>query len=158
MAGCASGEEAYSLAILVKEYLIKTQKTLEVKIFATDINKASLDKASKGFFSDSLEKTVSKERLQNFFNREDTGYKIKHEIRKMLFFAQHDLVKNPPYCNIDLISCRNLLIYMNPVLQKKVFSMMHFGLKKDGYLFLGPSESAAPLKSDFIELSNKWNI
>ncbi len=158
VAGCASGEEAYSLAILVKEYLIKAQKTIEVKIFATDINKASLDKASKGVFADTLEKTVSKERMQNFFTREGSGYKIKHEIRKMLIFAQHDLVKNPPYCNIDLISCRNLLIYMNAVLQKKVFSMMHFGLKKDGFLFLGPSESATSLKSDFTELSNKWNI
>lgn len=158
VAGCASGEEAYSLAILVKEYLMKTRKTLEVRIFATDINKASLDKASKGLFSDTVEKTVSKERLQNFFTRENARYKIKQEIRKMLIFAQHDLVKNPPYCNIDLISCRNLLIYMSPVLQKKVFSMVHFGLKKDGFLFLGPSESAAPLKSDFIELSNKWNI
>jgi two-component system CheB/CheR fusion protein len=158
VAGCATGEEAYSLAILVKEYLLKVNSTLEVKIFATDINRAALDIASKGVYSESIEKDVSDERLQNFFNREGNTYKIKHDIRKMLIFAQHDLVKNPPYCNVDLISCRNLLIYMNVFLQKKIFTMMHFGLKKGGYLFLGPSENAAILKEDFTEISNKWNI
>jgi two-component system CheB/CheR fusion protein len=158
VAGCATGEEAYSLAILVKEYLLKVNSMLEVKIFATDINRAALDIASKGVYSESIEKDVSDERLQNFFNREGNTYKIKHDIRKMLIFAQHDLVKNPPYCNVDLISCRNLLIYMNVFLQKKIFTMMHFGLKKGGYLFLGPSENAAILKEDFTEISNKWNI
>lgn len=158
VAGCATGEEAYSLAILIKEYLNKTKKKLEVKIFATDINKVALDTASKAIYTGNLEKTISPERLQLFFNREGATFKVKPEVRKMLIFAQHDLVKNPPYCNIDLISCRNLLIYMNFVLQKKVFSMMQFGLKKDGYLFLGPSENSAVLKADFTEISNKWNI
>jgi len=158
VSGCATGEEAYSLAILVKEYLTKSKKHIEVKIFATDINKAALDTASKGIYPQTIEKNVSEERLSNFFTSKDTGFKIRPEIRKMLIFAQHDLVKNPPYCNIDLISCRNLLIYMNPTLQKKVFAMMHFGLKKDGYLFLGPSENAAILRTDFNEISNKWNI
>jgi two-component system CheB/CheR fusion protein len=158
VAGCATGEEAYSLAILIKEYLLKVNSMLEVKIFATDINRAALDIASKGLYADVIEKDVSDERLQNFFNREGNGYKIKYDIRKMLIFAQHDLVKNPPYCNVDLISCRNLLIYMNIFLQKKIFTMMHFGLKKGGYLFLGPSENAAILKDDFSEISNKWNI
>lgn len=158
VAGCATGEEAYSFAILVKEHLNKIKKSLEVKIFATDINKAALDIASKGIYNESKIKLLSKERLKKFFIEEGTDFKVKHGIRKMLIFAQHDLVKNPPYCNIDLISCRNLLIYMNTSLQKKVFSMMHFGLKKDGYLFLGPSENAAILKDDFNEVSSKWNI
>ena len=158
VAGCATGEEAYSLAILVKEYLNKAQRNIEVKIFATDINKAALNTASKGVYGDGLEKTVSKERLHQFFTQKGTTYKVKHDIRKMLIFAQHDLVKNPPYCNIDLVTCRNVLIYMNTVLQKKVFSMMHFGLKKNGYLFLGPSESAAALRMDFDEINKKWNI
>lgn len=158
VAGCATGEEAYSLAILVREYLISVNLNLEVKIFATDINKVALDIAAKGIYPETIKKNVSEDRLQNFFTHDGNSYKIKHEIRKMLIFAQHDLVKNPPYCNIDLISCRNLLIYMNVVLQKKVFGMMHFGLKKGGYLFLGPSENAALLKEDFSEISNKWNI
>lgn len=158
VAGCATGEEAYSLAILVKEYLKKKNINLEVKIFATDINKAALDIASKGIYNNQIEKTVSKERIQNFFTQTGSVYKINHEIRKMLIFAQHDLIKNAPYCNIDFISCRNLLIYLNAVLQKKVLSMMHFGLKKDGFLFLGPSESATVILSDFTEISNKWKI
>ncbi|MEO6522762.1 MAG: CheR family methyltransferase, partial [Mucilaginibacter sp.] len=158
VAGCATGEEAYSMAILVREYLTKQPKDLEIKIFATDINKSALETASKGIYPETIEKTVSKARLNKFFIKEGATYKVKHEIRKMLVFAQHDLVKNPPYCNIDLISCRNLLIYLNVVLQKKVFAMMHFGLKKDGYLFLGPSENSSALKEDFDEISKKWNI
>jgi len=158
VAGCATGEEAYSMAILIKEYLNKHPKNIEVKIFASDISKAALDTASKGIYPESIIKTVSKERLQQFFTREGTDYKVKHEIRKMLIFAQHDLTKNPPYCNIDLISCRNLLIYLNVALQQKVFSMLHFGLKEGGYLFLGPSESASVIKEGFKEISGKWNI
>lgn len=157
VAGCATGEEAYSLAILLREYLDKKQQQTEVKIFATDISKSSLEFASKGVYTQNLVKNIRPDRLR-FFDREGENYKIKPEIRKMLIFAHHDLAKNPPYCNIDLISCRNLLIYMNPSLQKKVFSMMYFGLKKDGYLFLGPSESAAILQNNFSEISNKWNI
>ncbi|RWY55431.1 CheR family methyltransferase [Mucilaginibacter gilvus] len=158
VAGCATGEEAYSMAILVKEYLNKNNKNIEVKIFASDISKAALDTASKGVYPDSIAKTVSKKRLQQFFDKEGTSYKVKHEIRKMLIFAQHDLTKNPPYCNIDLISCRNLLIYLNTALQQKVFAMLHFGLKEGGYLFLGPSESATVIKDSFSEISGKWNI
>jgi len=158
VAGCATGEEAYSMAILIKEYLNQHPQNIEVKIFASDISKAALDTASKGVYPESIIKTVSKERLQQFFTREGIGYKVKHEIRKMLIFAQHDLTKNPPYCNIDLISCRNLLIYLNVALQQKVFAMLHFGLKVGGYLFLGPSESASVIKDSFNEISPKWNI
>jgi two-component system CheB/CheR fusion protein len=158
VAGCATGEEAYSMAILVKEYLNKKPQNIEVKIFASDISKAALDIASKGIYPDTIETTVSGERLKQFFTKVGTTYKVKHEVRKMLIFAQHDLVKNPPYCNIDLISCRNLLIYLNVALQKKVLAMIHFGLKKDGFLFLGPSENAAVLKDDFDAVNVKWNI
>lgn len=157
VAGCATGEEAYSLAILLREYLDKKQQETEVKIFATDISKSSLEFASKGVYTHNMVKNIRPDRLK-FFNLEGEHYKIKPEIRKMLIFAHHDLAKNPPYCNIDLISCRNLLIYMNASLQKKVFSMMYFGLKKYGYLFLGPSESAAILQNNFSEISSKWNI
>jgi two-component system CheB/CheR fusion protein len=144
VAGCATGEEAYSLAILIKEYMVSTNQELEVKIFATDPENIALD--------------VSKERLDRFFLREGNRYKVKEEIRRMLVIAYHDLVKNPPYCNTDLISCRNLLIYMNPLLQKKVFSMFHFGLKKGGYLFLGSSENAKINGDDFFEINKKWKI
>jgi len=158
VAGCATGEEAYSIAMLIQEHLLRIGKHIDVKIFATDINKAALDIASKAVYKSAIEKMVSPERLAKFFTKEGYGYKVSPDIRKMLIFAQHDLVKNPPYCNIDLISCRNLLIYMNTTLQTKVLSMMHFGLKKNGYLFLGPSENAAILETEFKAISNKWNI
>ncbi|GGI28701.1 chemotaxis protein CheB [Pedobacter mendelii] len=158
VAGCATGEEAYTLAMLTKEYSVEHSSDIEIKIFATDINKAALDTASKGIYDVTIEQTVSKKRLERFFTWDGKNYRIKSDIRKMLIFAQHDLVKNPPYCNIDLISCRNLLIYLNVSLQKKVLGMMHFGLKKGGYLFLGPSENAAILREDFDEISAKWNV
>ncbi|PTT02476.1 chemotaxis protein CheR [Pedobacter sp. HMWF019] len=158
VAGCATGEEAYSIAILVKEYLNEHPNDIEVKIFASDISRAALDIAARGLYPEASIKTLSKERLRQFFTKEDTGYKIKHEIRKMLIFAQHDLTKNPPYCNIDLISCRNLLIYINLSLQHKVFAMLHFGLKEGGYLFLGPTEGASVFQDGFNEISSTWNI
>ncbi|MDF3079342.1 MAG: chemotaxis protein CheR [Sphingobacteriaceae bacterium] len=158
VAGCSSGEEAYSLAILISEHVEKAEGEFEVKIFATDINQAALRVAAKGVYTDGIEKDISKERLKNYFDKEGNLYKVKPNIRNMLIFAQHDLTKNPPYCNVDLICCRNLLIYLDSSLQKKVFNMMHFGLKKGGFLFLGPSENAAILKDDFDEINNKWKI
>jgi two-component system CheB/CheR fusion protein len=158
VAGCATGEEAFSLAILIKEYLNKTSQDRMIKIYATDINKSALAIAKKGVYPDSIAETMDKVRLKSFFTKAGTTYKVNHEIRKMIVFAEHDLVRNVPYCNIDLISCRNLLIYMNFELQERAFSMMHFGLRKNGYLFLGPSENTEALKNDFTEISTKWNI
>lgn len=158
VAGCATGEEAYSIAILLKEYLNKIKEHRPVKIYASDINKAALAIASKGIYPDSISQTVTKERLETFFTPKGANFMVNHDIRKMIVFATHDLIKNVPFCNIDLISCRNLLIYMNLNLQETAFSMMHFGLKKNGYLFLGPSENTALLKTDFREISTKWNI
>lgn len=156
--GCATGEEAFSLAILVKEYLNKIPQNRTVKIYATDINKAALKVASKGVYPDTITETVTEERLKRFFIKAGTTYKVNLEIRKMIVFAEHDLVRNVPYCNLDLISCRNLLIYMNVELQERAFSMMHFGLKKKGYLLLGPSENSEMLRDDFKEISTKWNV
>ncbi|HTK19252.1 MAG TPA: chemotaxis protein CheB, partial [Mucilaginibacter sp.] len=132
VAGCATGEEAYSIAILIAEQLTGRLTDNPVKIFATDIDSAALAHAGKGIYYKSISKNVSAERLEKYFLKEGDNYRVKPVIRKMLIFAQHDLVKNPPYCNMHLISCRNLLIYMAPVLQKKIFTMMLFGLKKDG--------------------------
>ncbi|MDB5246680.1 MAG: chemotaxis protein CheR [Segetibacter sp.] len=158
IAGCASGEEAYSFAILVREQLDAVQKNNPVKIFATDIDDEALQLAGKGFYNQSIEKNVSTERLERFFTKDNKGYKIKTSIREMLIFAHHDLVKNPPYCNIDLISCRNVLIYMNATLQKKVMGMLHFGLRYKGYLVLGPSENINELGSSVEEIDKKWKI
>ena len=156
--GCATGEEAYSLAIIICEQLHDEYKDVVVKIFATDIDAVALTHARKGIYDESIVKDVSPERIERFFLKEGSNYRIKPQIRKMLIFAEHDLVKNPPYCNIDFISCRNLLIYMNPALQKKIFLMLQFGLKKDGYLFLGSSENAHLLSPGLQLINNKWKI
>jgi two-component system CheB/CheR fusion protein len=158
VAGCATGEEVYSLAILIAEQLKGKFKDIVVKIFATDIDSPALVQAGRGIYNAGITKHVSPARLEKYFFKEGNNYKIKQEIRKMVIFAQHDLVKNPPYCNMHFISCRNLLIYMTPVLQKKIFAMLLFGLKVDGYLFLGSSENPMPIIKNLEVVDKKWKI
>jgi two-component system CheB/CheR fusion protein len=158
VAGCATGEEVYSLAILIAEQLTGRLADTVVKLFATDIDSDALIQSGKGIYSKNISKNVSTERLEKYFLKEGEHYRIKPVIRKMVIFAKHDLVKNPPYCNMHLISCRNLLIYMAPVLQKKIFTMMLFGLKKDGYLFLGSSENPMPIIKNLEVVNKKWKI
>ncbi|MGI8582843.1 MAG: chemotaxis protein CheB [Chitinophagaceae bacterium] len=158
VAGCATGEEAYSMAMLVCEQLTGNFKNTIVKIFATDIDAIALNQAGKGIYNEAITKDVSPERLEKFFLKEGDSYRITPEIRKMVIFAQHDLVKNPPYCNMHLISCRNLLIYMTPALQKKIFLMLLFGTKMDGYLFLGSSENPLPIIQNLEVVNKKWKI
>ncbi len=158
VAGCATGEEAYSLAILIKEQLTGKLKDTVVKIFATDIDTVALIHARNGIFKADILKHVSVERLEKFFTKENKNYRVNTEIRNMVIFAQHDLVKNPPYCNMHFISCRNLLIYMMPALQKRIFLMLLFGLKKDGYLFLGASENPTPIIQNLEIVNKRWKI
>ncbi|MBD1393030.1 chemotaxis protein CheB [Mucilaginibacter glaciei] len=158
VAGCATGEEAYSIAILVAEQLTGKYKDIIVKIFATDIDSLAMEHAGRGIYNKDITKHVTEERLERYFIKEGDSYRVKPEIRNMVIFAQHDLVKNPPYCNMNFISCRNLLIYMTPVLQKKIFSMMLFGLKMDGYLFLGTSENPMPIIKNLEVVNKKWKI
>jgi two-component system CheB/CheR fusion protein len=158
VAGCATGEEVYSMAILVAELLDERGDDIAVKIFATDIDAEALRHAGKGIYPITIEKDLSVERLQKFFIKEGEYYRVIPTIRKLVIFAHHDLVKNPPYCNMNFISCRNLLIYMTPVLQKKIFSMLLFGLKRDGYLFLGSSENPMPILKNLEVVEKKWKI
>ncbi|HWZ14336.1 MAG TPA: chemotaxis protein CheB [Mucilaginibacter sp.] len=158
VAGCATGEEAYSLAIAVCELLTDQYKNTIVKIFATDIDSVALVQAGKGVYNSGIKKNVSPERLERHFLKEGSNYRIKPAIRKMVIFAQHDLVKNPPYCNMHFVSCRNLLIYMTPILQKKIFAMLLFGLKMDGYLFLGSSENPVPIIKNLEIVEKKWKL
>lgn len=158
VAGCVTGEEVYSLAMLIAEQLTGNDTRTVVKIFATDIDSAALIHAGKGIYHPDTLKHVSKERLNLHFLKEGESYRVKPSLRKMAIFAQHDLVKNPPYCNMHFISCRNLLIYMAPVLQKKVFSMLLFGLKLDGYLFLGSSENPMPIIQNLETTSKQYKI
>jgi len=158
VAGCATGEEVYSLAILIAEQLTGRLTDTVVKLFATDIDNDALIHAGKGVYSKNISKNISPERLDKYFLKEGENYKVKPIIRRMVIFAKHDLVKNPPYCNMHLISCRNLLIYMAPILQKKIFAMMLFGLKKGGYLFLGSSENPMPIIKNLEVVNKKWKI
>ncbi|GGN03721.1 chemotaxis protein CheR [Dyadobacter beijingensis] len=158
VAGCATGEEAYSMAIMLSEILGDNVKEREVKIFATDIDTTALAHASKGIYAPSVVSQLTPAHLEKYFVQEASGYKVSAELRKMVIFSRHDLVKNPPYCNMHLISCRNLLIYMTPALQQKIYQMLLFGLKPDGYLFLGSSENPLPILKGLKVVDKKSKI
>ncbi|WP_052430154.1 chemotaxis protein CheB [Sporocytophaga myxococcoides] len=158
VAACSTGEEAYSIAILAQEYILKHGLTHQVKIFATDINKTALETASKGMYPTSIENDITDARLKTWFEKSGDNYKINGHLRKMIVFAQHDLTRNAPYSRIDLISCRNLLIYLNQGLQKNILSKFYFSLKPNRYLFLGTSENIGELNQEFHELHKKFKI
>jgi two-component system, chemotaxis family, CheB/CheR fusion protein len=157
VAGCSTGEEAYSLAILIREYMNKVKKELEVKIFASDIDRDALEVAGKGLYSKRSMSDVSEKRLQEHFVQEDGKYRVNQRIRRMVIFAPHNVINDPPFSKVDLVSCRNMLIYLNPLLQKKVIDKFHYALRVGGFMFLGSSESIGDLKS-FIDINKKWKI
>ncbi|QDU11501.1 chemotaxis protein CheB [Gimesia aquarii] len=158
VAGCGTGEEVYSIAILINEYLRETNRNINVKIFATDVHQASIDVAHLGIYPEtSLGEMEQSIRDRHFIKTED-GYQISSEIRKMIVFAQHNLVKDAPFTRLDMISCRNLLIYLRTMAQKKVLSLFHFGLKTEGILFLGSSESPGELAEEFETLHERWRF
>lgn len=140
VAGCATGEEAYSLAMICAEKLTGFDVP-SVQIFATDIDEAAIAQAREGLYTLNDAADVSPERLQRFFNREEGGYRIRREIRETVMFAQHNFLKDPPFSHLHMISCRNVLIYLNTIAQERVMETFHFALQPGGYLFLGSSES-----------------
>ena len=156
--GCSTGEEAYSLAILFREHMEKTNNHVDVKIFATDIDRAALDYASQGTYPESIVADVSPNRLQNYFIKRGDTYETLRNIRSMAVFAHQNLIKDPPFSKMDLISCRNLLIYLKPVLQKKVLDIFQFSLNPHGFLFLGSSETVGDYADLFPSVDMKWKI
>ncbi|MAT71041.1 MAG: chemotaxis protein CheR [Planctomycetaceae bacterium] len=159
VAGCATGEEAYSLAMLVDEQLQKSPSAPPIKIFATDVHRKSLDIASAGVYTTAALTDVSPERLKRYFRECPNGsYRIVDDLRKRIVFAPHNLIKDAPFTRLDLITCRNLLIYLQPSAQKKVLSLFHFGLKTGGVLFLGPSEGTGDLANEFDTLDQHWRF
>ncbi len=164
--GCSTGEEVYSLAMAMLEYLwLETTKTAKAsdggapfQIFATDISDASLDRARAGFYSEALLADVSPERLRRFFVHSNGSYQIVKPVREMCIFAKQNVAKDPPFSNLDLISCRNLLIYLGPVLQKRVVPTLHYALKPSGYLMLGGSESLGTFSEYFMPMDKKNKI
>ena len=141
-AGCSTGEEAYSLAILFQEILEELRLKRDIKIFATDIDIQAIEQAGKGVFSESIIDDVSPDRLSKYFIKRGDQYCVNKDIRRMIIFAPHNMLSDPPFGKLDLISCRNVMIYFQPVLQRGLFAIFHSALKNGGYLFLGKSETA----------------
>jgi two-component system CheB/CheR fusion protein len=150
VAGCATGEEAYSIVMLLMEEMARARKSFKLQVFASDIDSEALKGAREGIFSESITVDLSEERLARFFVKQDGTYQIDKQVREAVTFTPHNVVSDPPFINMDLISCRNLLIYIEPEIQKKILSLFAFALKPGGYLFLGKSEN--PLeRSDMFE-------
>jgi two-component system CheB/CheR fusion protein len=141
IAGCATGEEAYSMAICLQELLGDKAAAMKIQIFATDISETAIAKARAGIYRPTELADISASRLQQFFIKVDGSYQVNKSTRDMCVFAHHNLLKDPPFSKIDLVSCRNVMIYLEPVLQKKALTTFHYSLNKDGYLMLGKSET-----------------
>jgi two-component system, chemotaxis family, CheB/CheR fusion protein len=156
--GCAAGEEAYSLAMLFVEAMEKSSKHLDVQIFASDIDSVAIETARKGLYPDSIAADVSRERLSQFFTREQGAFKVKKKIRDMIVFSEQSIIKDPPFSKMDLVSCRNLLIYLDVALQKKIITIWHYALNSNGILFLGTAESIGEFGDLFEPLYGKLKI
>jgi two-component system CheB/CheR fusion protein len=156
--GCSTGQEAFSLAMAYAESADKAVRPRKLQIFATDLNEANLEKARRGFYAKSLVQDVSPERLRRFFVEEDGGYRIVKALRESVVFARQNIINDPSFSRMDLISCRNLLIYLEPGLQKKVIPTFHYALKAGGFLFLGSSESVGGLGELFTPLDKRQKI
>jgi two-component system CheB/CheR fusion protein len=158
VAGCATGEEAYSIAILCAEQTMNVIDAPKVQIFATDIDEDAIRNAREGFYTINDAADVSPERLRRFFNKEGDGYRIRREIREMVLFANHNFIKDPPFSHLDLISCRNVLIYLNRAAQERVMETFHFALNTGGFLFLGTSESVDATNNLYDIVSRDYHL
>ncbi|HYC85326.1 MAG TPA: chemotaxis protein CheB, partial [Chryseosolibacter sp.] len=158
VAGCSTGEEVYSIAILFREHFSRIKKSFDIKIFASDVNKESTEFASKGVYSDTIARDIPRDLLEKYFTKEKNKYRVSSQIRKMIVFSHHDLLRDAPFGRLDLICCRNMLIYVAPELQKRIMAIFHFSLNLGGYLFMGSSENIGDLKDSVIEVSKKWKI
>ncbi|HEY1189243.1 MAG TPA: chemotaxis protein CheB [Gemmata sp.] len=158
VAACATGEEAYTLAILLLEAAEAAGKRFDVKIFATDLAERALGAARVGVFPNGIESEVAPERLARFFDKDDSFYRVKKELRELVVFAPQNVLQDPPFSRLDVASCRNLLIYLEPETQRRVLALLHFGLREGGTLVLGTAESAAPAEGDFEPIDRKYRL
>lgn len=158
--GCSTGEEAYSIAILLQEHMEELKQSFSVQVFATDIDVHAISTARAGLYPGSIAADISPERLKRFFTAESDGnmYRIHKVIRDMLIFSEQDVIKDPPFSKLDLISCRNMLIYMGGDLQKKIIPLFHYALKSEGMLFLGSSETIGDYNDLFVTLDRKMKL
>ncbi len=156
--GCSTGEEAYSLAILLKERIERLKRPIVAQIFATDLDAVAIDVARAGEYPLGITSDVTEQRLSRFFNRHENGYTMKREVREMVVFAPQNLIGDPPFTKLDLLSCRNLLIYLDTSMQRKLLPIFHYALKPQGILFLGSSESIGGFGDLFSALDKKWKL
>ena len=147
--GCASGEETYSVAISLLEFLGEKSSQVPIQFFGTDVSEMSVARARNGVYQENIQGDVSPERLRRFFTKVDAGFRVSKTIRDMCIFAQHNVLKDPPFSQMNVICCRNLLIYLEPILQSKVISLFHYALRPEGYLVLGTSEGLGSATSLF---------
>ena len=158
VAGCSTGEEVYSLAITLLESLGEAAHVTPIKILATDVNERALEIARAGIYVENVAMDITPERLRRYFARVDGSYQISKVIRDLCVFSRHDLTRDPPFARLDLVSCRNLLIYLDLAAQKRVFPLFHYALKPGGYLMLGPSESIGTFGELFAPVSGEHKI
>src|SRR5208337_3615510 len=157
--GCATGEEPYSLGMLLLEQLAAAQKSCQLQIFATDVDEDALEVARQGTYPESIATDVSPQRLGRFFTRVDgSSFQVSKQLREIVTFARQNLITDTPFSKLDLVVCRNLLIYLEPEVQKKVIALLHFSLNEGGLLFLGPSETIGQHIDLFEPVSKKYRI
>ena len=156
--GCATGEEAYSIAILLREYMDEAHQEFKIQIYATDLDEDAITLARAGVYPPNIGQDVSPERLRRFFIKEEAGFRVKKDIREMVVFAIQNAIKDPPFTRLDLLSCRNLMIYLEPEIQNRLIPVFHYALNPGGALFLSPSESVGKHHDLFTPLSRKWKL
>jgi chemotaxis methyl-accepting protein methylase/PAS domain-containing protein len=158
--GCSTGEEAYSLAIALKEVReeAKLEERFPIQIYATDLDRDAIDKARQGSYPDNIVADISPERLARFFVKEERGYRVSKEIREMVVFAEQNVIQDPPFTKLDILTCRNLLIYLTPDVQKMLLPLFHYSLAPGGILFLGNAETIGTFTDLFAPVSNKIRI
>ncbi|MBC8127054.1 MAG: PAS domain-containing protein, partial [Gloeobacteraceae cyanobacterium ES-bin-144] len=158
--GCSTGEEAYSLAMVFKEAMdkLKSRKKITLQVFATDLDKDAIDKARQGIYPENICADVAPKQMSRFFHKEEHGCRVTSEIRKMVTFATQSLIMDPPFTKLDILSCRNLLIYLAPEMQKKLMPLFHYSLTPGGILFLGSAETVGNFTDLFSPINNKLRI
>jgi two-component system CheB/CheR fusion protein len=160
VAGCSTGEEAYSVAMLLIEFVqtLHLKKLPKIQIFATDLDTEAIEHARAGLYHDNIVSDVSDERIKQFFVKKDNQYSVKKELREMIVFAQHNLIKDAPFTRLDLLCCRNVMIYLTSELQKKIIPIFHYSLNPQGILFMGPAETIGGFTDMFAAIDPKWKL
>ena len=158
VAGCATGEETYSIAMLLSEFMDETRRELKVQIYSTDLDDGVISVARAGIYPPNIAQDVDPERLRRFFVKEEAGYRVKKNIREMVVFATQNIIQNPPFTRLDLLSCRNVMIYLESELQNRLIRVFHYALKPGGVLFLSSSESIGNYSELFEQLNRKWKF